>query len=76
MEPVQPGKDAAQASPFGHKTGKADWKETQRKDTKNIVRITSLSDGLEVICVPRSKCQKNDIWLVLLGFFPEQRLPR
>ena len=42
MEPVEPGEDAAQASPFGHKTGKADWKETQRKDPENTERITSL----------------------------------
>lgn len=42
VEPVEPGKDAAQASRFGHKASKADWKETQRKDPKNTERITSL----------------------------------
>lgn len=42
VKPVEPGKDAAQASPCGNKRAKADWKESRRRDTKKTERIESL----------------------------------
>lgn len=54
VKPVEPGEDAAQASPCGHKTGKTDWKETHRKDTKSTERITSLRWPGSDVWLPRS----------------------